>query len=310
MGLTLRPFALASVLFAVTAAAGPSLEGSYGGRDLGVLQLSTSIGGEVTGKAKKGGACNFKPDTPVLSAAWQGNVLVGHLTLCLTGSGCPSEKRVPFLAVWQAGTLAGDVKLLPGCRSPALPDQRLELSPSNGDDRGSKGPGPSAESVAKRAMTEKEREAYLKSQLQQGVDELNRRDYKQARHTFETAMESGADNSVVYMGLGVAMVRMGDSAKGIETLTRATQLAKAERNNAVLGQTLFNLACAHATLGKEQDALANLRQAAKFMGPKDLETALDEERDLDALKDNPEYRSFAASVHLDAAKASKKRGGP
>ncbi len=274
-----------------------------------MLQLSTSMGGEVTGKAKKGGACNFKPDTPVLSAAWQGNVLVGHLTVCLTGAGCPSEKRVPFLAVWHAGTLAADVKLSPGCRSPALPDQRLELSPAGSEEHSGKN-GPSAEQVAKRTMTEKEREAYLARQLQQGIDELNRHEYKQARHTFENAMEEGADNSLVNMGLGVAMVRMGDSSKGIETLSRATQLARAEKNNAVLGQTYFNLACAHATLGKQQEALGNLKAAAKFMAAKDLETALDEEHDLDSLKDNTEYRSFAANVHLDAAKASKKRGGP
>ncbi len=296
------------MLLGVSAWAGPALDGTYSGHELGQLQLSTSPSGEVTGRAKRGGACSFKPDTPVLSGTWQGDVLVGHLTVCLSGTKCPDEKKVPFLALWHQGSLVGDVKLSPGCSSPALPDRRLELTPAGADEK--PGHGQSAEQLAKRTMTEREREAYLSKLLASGVESLNNHEWRQAKRTFESAMEDGADNSLTNMGLGVALVRLGDSQKGIETLARAAQLAKAEKNTAVLGQSYFNLACAWATLGKQPEALNNLKLAARYTPAKELETALDQEHDLDTLKDSSEYRAFSANVHLDAAKTPRKRGAP
>jgi tetratricopeptide (TPR) repeat protein len=108
------------------------------------------------------------------------------------------------------------------------------------------------------------------------------------------------------MGLGVAQVRLGEATQGMQTLNRAITLAKQEKNNAVLGQAYFNLACAFASQNKQNDALTNLKLAAKLIPARDLEVALDKEKDLEPLKESTEYRSIAAQVHLDAAKPPKK----
>jgi len=307
VGPALRLTALASSLMVAAAWAGPALEGVYSGRDLGQLSLSTGPGGDVLGKAKKGGACSFRSDSTVLEGSWQGDLLVGHLTVCQSGAGCPSERRVPFLALWHLGTLVADIKLAPGCRSPAFPDNRLELQPASADDRTGEHKSGTAEQVAKKAMTEKEREAFLQKLLQQGVDQLNHQEWTGAKRTFTAAMEDGADNSLVYMGLGVAEVRLGDSTRGIEQLVHSIQLAKQEKNNAVLGQAHFNLACAYATQNKPTEVLSNLKLAAKLIPARDLEGMLDGEHDLDPLKETTEYRQFAGQVHLDAAKPVKKK---
>jgi hypothetical protein len=301
-----RPLALALALMSMAAWAGPALDGVFGAKEMGQLQLSTSPNGDITGRFKKGGACAFKADEQILEGSWQGDVFVGHLNVCTTGSGCASPSRVPFMGLWFKDTLVGDVKLPRGCHSPGLPDDRFELASSGASSPPEDHPK-NPEQQATRKLTEKEREAERARLLALGVEQVNRQQWHAAHATFTSAIEEGVHNSLVYMGLGVTQVRMGESVAGMESLNQSVKLAKDEKNNAVLGQAYFNLACAYASQGKQTDALNNLRLASKLIPARDLEVALDKEKDLDSLKDTSEYHSIAGQVHLDAAKPQKKQ---
>lgn len=308
----MRPLALASTLLCAAAWAGPALDGVFGAKDLGQLQLSTSGAGDVTGRFKKGGACGFKADEQILDGAWQGDVFVGHLSVCTNGNTCASQSRVPFLALWYQNTLVGDVKLPKGCVSPALPENRLELSSAAGavaPEEHVKMPGgtPDPPPTASKKMTEKEREQERSRLLALGIDQVNKQQWHAAHATFKSALEEGAHNSLVYMGLGVAQVRMGEAVSGMESLNQSVKLAKEEKNNAVLGQAYFNLACAYASQNKPNDAISNLKLAAKLIPARELDTALDKEKDLDSLKENSDYRSVVAQVRIEAAKPPKKQ---
>jgi len=219
---------------------------------------------------------------------------------------------VPFFALWYQNTLVGDVKLPRGCISPALPENRLELSSAGSainppEDRNPKNPNGNGEFTATKKMTEKEREQERSRLLALGVEQVNRQQWHAAHATFKSALEEGAHNSLVYMGLGVAQVRMGEAVAGMESLNQSVKLAKEEKNNAVLGQAYFNLACAYASQGKPGDAMSNLKLAVKLIPARELETALDKEKDLDSLKESSDYRSLVAQVRIEAVKPPKKQ---
>src|SRR4051812_2159002 len=106
----------------------PALSGHYRG-ELGTLQLETEEG-RVNGLYEAGGACEFNVGRRVLEGQLVGNVLVGSVTLCLVGAEC-KERSLPVAAFYSAAdrSLTAQVKLPPGCSSPALREGRLTLVP-------------------------------------------------------------------------------------------------------------------------------------------------------------------------------------
>jgi len=79
-----------------------------------------ALNDHVLGRAGESNPCGFEAGRAVVDAAWEGDVLVGRLTLC-TSCG---ERTVPYLGVHVAanGTVVADVSpsLTPGCDSPGL----------------------------------------------------------------------------------------------------------------------------------------------------------------------------------------------
>jgi hypothetical protein len=96
----------------------------WGGK--GVLSWQ-AVNEHVLGRAGEPNPCGFEAGRAVVDAAWEGDVLVGRLTLC-TSCG---ERTVPYLGVHVSanGTLVADVSLVPGCESPGLERGRLVLAP-------------------------------------------------------------------------------------------------------------------------------------------------------------------------------------
>src|SRR5947208_1453034 len=114
------------------AAAASNLSGLYKG-DLGILEFNTE-GTHVAGRLQVPSACDFSGEPLLVEGELEGNVLVGKVMLCQTGAACP-QKSYPLVAFYNATdlSLSGDVRLDPGCSSPALKGSRLLLSTASAD---------------------------------------------------------------------------------------------------------------------------------------------------------------------------------
>lgn len=181
----------------------------------------------VLGRAGESNPCGFQAGRAVVDAAWEGDVLVGRLTLC-TSCG---ERTLPYLGVHVAanGTVVADVSLVPGCDSPGLENGRLILAPL-------------AEPVGRRPLTR---------HLEAGEKQLTLRRGKAARDEFQKALAANEDPGKAWQGLGLAAVLLGDEAGAVAAYEKARTFAP--------GVLLsYNLACAQARLGRIDEALASL----------------------------------------------------
>ena len=268
---------LAILLGGFRAVAAPDLTGPYKG-ELGVVQFETQ-GGRVSGHYAKGGECNFEPDRRIVEGAFEGNVLVGTVTLCQVGQSC-QERVYPLLAFFNPhdGMLSADVKLEPGCQSPALSGKRLLLQ---------KG-APADAAGGKRGNAKRSQELSLKAfDLAQRA--VHASDFQRAKREFEIALSYDEKNYVGYLGLGVAEISLSHVQAAIEAYRRAAEL-KPDYVDAY-----YNLACAYARLGDRKETLANLNKAVQ-LGFAEPDTMVGD-RDLGSLLgSDPEFNQLLAKL--------------
>ena len=221
---------LGLVLTAPATAAVPLLSARARWGSQGVLEWQ-AINDHALGRAGEKNPCGFEPGRAVVDAAWEGDVLVGKLTLC-TSCG---ERTVPYLAVHVAanGTVVADVPLSGGCESPALDKGRLVLAPL-------------AEPVTGRAP--------LSKHLEAGQRLLQLRRGKAAQAEFQKALAAREDPGNAWQGLGMAAVLLDDPAAAVAAYERAQRFAP----GALLS---YNLSCAQARLGRIDDAITSLSDA-------------------------------------------------
>src|SRR5262249_31601240 len=155
------------------------------------------------GRAGEKNPCGFEPGRAVVDAAWEGDVLVGKLTLC-TSCG---ERTVPYLAVHVAanGTLVADVPLSSGCESPARDKGRVVVDPRR------------AAGVSGRPPLSKHVEA--------GERLLQLRRGKAAQAEFQKALAAREDPGKAWQGLGLAAVLLDDPAAAVAAYERAQRFA-------------------------------------------------------------------------------------
>jgi hypothetical protein len=201
-----------------------------------------SIDDRVLGRAGDPNPCGFEVGRAVVDAVWEGDVLVGRLTLC-TRCG---ERTVPYLGVHVAanGVVVADVPLAAGCESPALHAGRLVLSPL-------------AEPSSGRPP--------LSRHLEAGEKLLQLRRAKAAQGEFQRALAAREDPGKAWLGLGLAAVLLGYNPGALEAYQRARVFAP----SALLS---YNLACAQARLGRVDDAVNSLSDAVDrgWAAPDDL----------------------------------------
>ena len=164
----------------------------------------------------------------MVDAAWEGDVLVGRLTLC-TSCG---ERTVPYLGVHVAanGTVVADVALVAPCDSPGLDaGKRLILAPL-------------AEPAGRKPLSH---------HLEAGEKLLQLRRGKAAQLEFQKALAAKEDPGKAWVGLGEASVLLGDPAGAVAAYEKARAFAP----DVLLS---YNLACAQARLGRNDEALASL----------------------------------------------------
>src|SRR5262245_28033121 len=94
-----------------TSAHAAELNGLYRWGSGHTLSVKT-VEGRVEGHVLSPGPCRFNPERPVLTGEWEGNVLVGDVTLCEVGPGC-APSQYAFLGFYNAsdGSLTADLEL-------------------------------------------------------------------------------------------------------------------------------------------------------------------------------------------------------
>jgi hypothetical protein len=294
-----RALFLATVLANVAEAA-PSIGGLYRAGELGVVDMQ-STEGRLVGRYRGGGSCNFKPEIQVLSGNFEGSVFLGTVFVCQEGPSCEKEKTFPFLAIYHDGALAGDVKLDVGCSSPGLEGKRLNVAVATSEDRLliTRDGESSASAIAAKNVNKKENEkrafeAYAESQTR-----LKENNFVAARSALERSIAYDDTDWKPWMYLGVVELQLNNAAKGLDSLQKAVKLAptaKTRISDEDTAELFYNLACAYARNGKKREAVNSLRQAFKVGDVASLLTTLQEERDLDPLRDEPDFRRVVADA--------------
>jgi tetratricopeptide (TPR) repeat protein len=240
--------------------ASPALSGSYEAGSLGRLELSTQEDGRLVGRlVGGGGACNFPASEPVLEGRFQDNVLVGKVTLCLTGSACQPRKALDLLAFYtpESKKLAAQVRLPPGCGSPALTSgSLLRLNPVSDRDAlpGQRPPPASAEGAPRGSDNAPRDEGRAAVEFSLGNDLLKKKDWKGAEQHFVRSIEYNDRNWLAYYSLAIALVNQDRKPEAEQALNKAGTLTSESHN-------LYLLACAFGRLGDKQRAMESLRRA-------------------------------------------------
>jgi len=228
-----------------------------------------ALNDHVLGRAGESNPCGFEVGRAVVDAAWEGDVLVGRLTVC-TSCG---ERTVPYLGVHVGanGTMVADVSLVPGCESPGLERGRLILAP----------------------MAEPPGRPPLTRHLEAGERLLGLRRGKAAQLEFQKALAAKEDPGKAWRGLGLAAVLLGDSQGAVAAYEKARDFAP----DVLLS---YNLACAQARLGHIDEALGSLGDSIDrgFASPKDLL----QDPDLGPVRADPRF-----SALLERTKANQER---
>jgi hypothetical protein len=219
-----------------------------------------SVNEHVLGRAGESNPCGFETGRAVVDAAWEGDVLVGRLTVC-TSCG---ERTVPYLGIHVSanGTVVADVPLVPGCESPGLDRGRLVLAP-----------------IAEPGG----RPQPLTHHLEAGEKLLELRRGKAAQAEFQKALATKEDPGKAWLGIGLSAVLLGDNAGAVAAYEKARAFAP--------GVLLsYNLACAHARLGHVDEALASLSDSIDrgFAASKDLL----QDPDLAPLRGDPRFSAL------------------
>jgi tetratricopeptide (TPR) repeat protein len=300
--------AVAFFLTPVLAAAGPVLSGNFRADSYGTLALSTESE-RVIGTAVDGGPCKFDAERQVLEGDFQGEVLVGRLTVCQTGTNCPQvEQAYPILAFYneEDQALVAHVRLRTGCQSAALKDGRIVLLPVRKEPEPAPAPasGSSASVVANKRTPRDSEAAKKASEL--GKQQYLENKFAMAAKQFEISLshDSGDKNWAAYMGRGSSRLKLGQVDGAIEDLERSRQanirVSPGNRETRIL----YMLGCAYAQKGEKKKALDYLRQAVKVGYPlhemveldPDLQKHLGSEQEFaDLLKKSREKKQQAQS---------------
>ena len=271
-----RALALGALLLASGASAA-DLNGRYrwgGGQTLVVK----SHDGKVEANATGAGGCGLDPAKPVLTGDWEGNVLVGKVTLCQIGPGCVPAQYV-FLGFYNSsdGSLTADLELEGSCELPALSkDGRLVLEPVSQDGFGEI----SATDVAEKR--------HLGQHTARGQQLLHEDDAEGAMHEFQRAIERREDASAAWHGMGLAEANQRKWPQAVKYYKRSLQV----RHDPFV---YYNLACAYSRMHDKRNALANLRLAIQngFASDQDITK---EEDFVPFLSSDPEFHDMVAKL--------------
>jgi tetratricopeptide (TPR) repeat protein len=255
------------------------LNGLYRWGSAQTLTVKTLPGGKVEGFLSSTGSCGLDRSRPVLTGEWEGDVLVGEVTLCQMGAGC-GPAQYAFLGFYNAsdGSLTADLELETSCELPALSrDGRLIIEPvarGAGDDS----------SISSPAMETRR----LGAHTSRGQQLLHEEDAEGARREFHRALERREDAASAYHGLALVEVNQQHWERAVRYYRRSLEV----RSDPVV---YYNLACAYGRLRDKRNALVSLKLAVDNGFARD--DALAQEEDLlPLLGKDPEFHALLAKL--------------
>ncbi len=293
-----RTAVLALVALASTPAlAEPELSGAWRS-ELGVLRLD-STEGRLTGHYEEGGACGFLPERRVLEGNFEGDVLVGTVILCQSGTAC-GEKVYPILGFYNpaARSLSAHVRLDPGCSSPALRDGLLSFQAVETAEAPKH--TSSAAQLARMKTSRRDAEGQARKAFALARRMLERGDFKGARAQLEMGLSYDDDNWAAYIQLGVAQMHLDNPRGAVEAYQRAIAL------NGKDPIAYFNLACAFSRLNDRGRAMEFLRLAIRHGFAE--ASAMSTDKDLTRMfHDDPEFKQLLSRAWDHSTKGRKRK---
>lgn len=255
-------------------AARAELEGNFEG-DFGPLEVASAPSGEVWARGQ-GGKCRFTSNRELLRGELEGDVLVGTVLVCQSGSGC-GERKLPFLAFYNEaeGRLVADVRLESGCTSEALGQGRLVLQRT-----------PMRVGLDSAEATEESPDA----RLERAEKALTDHRLEEARREASQVLRSQPTSVRALNLVGMAELAGRRPDRALVFFERAREV-----DSSVWG-TFYNLACAHAARGENSQAIDDLRRAVErgYLGA----DYLAKDPDLALLRKEPEFEELIERVRL------------
>jgi hypothetical protein len=263
----------AMVLSSSAAWATPTLSGDYQGA-LGKVSV-TDTHGHIAGRLSERGQCAFPKNQTVLRGEFEGNVLVGEVSLCQVGPGCSEQATVPFLGFVEDGMFYANIELARGCTSAALDGRRLVFRNVGG------GGEASAERIARSGLDPKTEALRARKAFEKAEKLLLKGDFLGAVSQYKIGLSYKEDDTVALGNLGVAYVGLGHYPQAIEVYEKALRLAPDPIN-------YFNLACAQLKAGNREKTYAALTRAVDL----GLDAKSMNDPDLAALRDEAQFKEL------------------
>ncbi|MBX5483830.1 MAG: tetratricopeptide repeat protein [Myxococcaceae bacterium] len=247
----------------------------------------------MLGEFESSGKCSFLPGQGIVDGVLEGDVFVGRIFLCQTGTAC-EDRFYPVMAFVDPdeGTFSALVRLETACSSPVLEDNSrlLTLTRIEGD-----GPGPVVTPGQDRKAQERARRAY---KLAEAAVLQARPDYVTAKMRAQESISFDRNNFAAHLLLGVAEMKLGNADAAITAYRQSLAL----RDDYPL--THYDLACAYARLKNRSAAMQSLRRAVELgLAENDITVDLD----LNTLfAGDPEFKALQAKVAQRAAQRRKR----
>ncbi len=275
---------VSSIAWATWANAAPAMSGVYHVGSAGLIEFGVQ-NNEVVGRYRAGGECGFAPDDLVVRGSFDGNVFVGQVTLCQTGSGCPATQSFPMLGFWRGDQMLAQIKFEAGCSSKATDNAQLLFTPATAEDK----------KLLETTPVAPKKPRSIDDAYREGSKLLSSGDYSRARLQFDFVVNTDSSNWVGWWGLGRTLVGLKEFQMGSEDLERAFRQAPPGANKELLWQASFDLGVAYAQLGKKGPAMKALREAARMM-PADQLGAFESEPDLKPIRGERDFQALVASL--------------
>lgn len=301
------PFAALALLSTLASAApAPVLTGLYSVGELGLIEFST-FDGKVSGKVRSVAQCPFAPEAVVIQGTLEGTTFTGTVVVCQEDTpNCSAMKTYPMLGVFHDESVAGYVRLEPGCSSPALDRGQLHFRPASFEEKerflgGTSSAGALAQKLSKADIAQLAAEA-----LSEGNRFLQDQKIPPAREKFRQAMELDETRWEAFMGYGVTEVKLKHAQQALPYLDKALSIAQNRRASpGQLAQIHYNRACAFVALDRQAEAVAALRTTVKLGGAAAYVDSLQGDLDLEPLRENIEFKRLTAEALVQARRKNK-----
>jgi len=265
--------ALCCLAAAPAGAAPPAVAGEYD-TPLGRVRVAgdgTTFTGTLVAPR---GACRFKAGEPVLKGTLLDDSLAGQVRLCLTGC-ADAEAWAGAVLLVGPKALSGAAHVKKGCAAPALG--------KNGGLAFTRAPPAGARPTAPKPPSGQAR-AQAREILRDGAAWLAEGNFEKARKRFQDAIALDGRIPEAFNGVGVTFRMRNDLGSALGWYKKALAV------DPDFGDAYYNMACVYALQGQPELALRYLQIAA--MNGYATAEGIDEDPDLESLRDEPAYRAL------------------